>query len=66
MNYLPLISVLVPNYNHSQFLKPRLKSIFNQSYKNIEVILLDDKSTHNSLEILSTYELNKSVAYIVF
>jgi glycosyltransferase involved in cell wall biosynthesis len=66
MMHQPLISVIVPNYNHSQFLKPRLESIFNQSYKNIEVILLDDKSTDNSLEILSSYESNKNVSHVVF
>lgn len=58
--------MIVPNYNHSQFLKPRLESIFNQSYQNIEVILLDDKSSDNSCEILSSYASNKKVSNIVF
>lgn len=51
----PLVSVIVPNYNHSAFLNKRLDCIYNQSYKNIEVILMDDCSSDNSREILSEY-----------
>lgn len=51
----PLISVIVPNYNHAPYLKERLESIYNQTYKNIEVILLDDCSTDDSVEILNEY-----------
>lgn len=56
-NSAPLISVIVPNYNHSPYLTERLESIYNQTYKNIEVILLDDCSTDNSVEILNEYAL---------
>lgn len=51
----PLVSVIVPNYNHAPFLRQRLESIYNQSYTNIEVILLDDASTDDSIEILKEY-----------
>lgn len=51
----PLVSVIVPNYNHARFLNQRLDSIFNQTYKNFEVILLDDLSNDNSVEILDSY-----------
>lgn len=50
-----LVSVIVPNYNHAMYLEKRLESIYLQSYKNIEVILLDDCSSDNSLEILQKY-----------
>lgn len=53
--YCPLVSVIVPNYNHEIYLKQRLDSIYNQTYKKIEVILLDDCSTDDSREILSEY-----------
>jgi len=51
----PRISVIVPNYNHEKFLRKRLESIYSQTYKNFEVILLDDNSTDKSSEILDEY-----------
>lgn len=62
----PLISVIVPNYNHEKYLRQRLDSIFNQTYPNFEVILLDDCSTDNSRAILSEYSNNDKVAHCVF
>ncbi|RPI84858.1 MAG: glycosyltransferase, partial [Nitrosopumilales archaeon] len=54
-NYLPKVSIIVPNYNHSRFLIERLESIYNQTYKNIEVILLDDYSADTSISLLEGY-----------
>ncbi len=51
----PKVSVIVPNYNHSKFLRQRLDSIYKQTYQNLEVILMDDCSTDNSREILEEY-----------
>lgn len=51
----PLVSVIVPNYNHARFLPQRLDSIYGQTYANIEVILLDDASTDDSLSVLESY-----------
>ncbi|GEC73663.1 Glycosyltransferase involved in cell wall bisynthesis [Flavobacterium flevense] len=62
----PLISVIVPNYNHERFLKQRLESVFNQSYSNFEVILLDDCSTDNSRDVLSEYVNHPKVSHCVF
>ena len=55
MNTSPLVSIIVPNYNHAKYLHQRLDSIFNQTCTNFEVILLDDLSTDNSIEILNSY-----------
>lgn len=63
INYKPVISVIVPNYNHARFLKDRLDSIINQTYKNIELIILDDKSSDNSVEVIKNYLNNKRVTY---
>jgi glycosyltransferase involved in cell wall biosynthesis len=52
---MPKVSVVVPNYNHEVFLRRRLDSIYRQTYKNIEVILLDDASQDRSREILDEY-----------
>ena len=54
-SYHPLVSVIVPNYNHKIFLADRLNSILNQTYKNLEIILLDDNSSDGSQEILKEF-----------
>lgn len=63
---IPLVSVIVPNYNHEQFIKQRLESILSQNYANFEIIILDDCSTDNSREILLEYANNPHVSYCVF
>lgn len=62
----PLVSVIVPNYNHENYLEQRLESIFNQTYPNFEVILLDDCSTDKNQEILLEYAKNPKVTHCVF
>lgn len=51
-----MISIIIPVYNASQFLKSSLKSILNQTYSDYEVICVDDGSTDNSLDICREYE----------
>jgi glycosyltransferase involved in cell wall biosynthesis len=55
----PLISVIVPSYNHAQYLPERLLSIKNQSYSNIDIILLDDASKDNSAKILREFQITE-------
>jgi len=50
----PLVSVIIPIYNAQDWIEGLLKSIFNQTYGNIEVIVIDDGSIDNSLEIVTT------------
>lgn len=59
------VSIIVPNYNHSLFLEARLESIFSQTYQNFELILLDDYSSDNSLEILSKYSSHPKVSHFI-
>ncbi|MFN7014544.1 MAG: glycosyltransferase family 2 protein, partial [Bacteroidia bacterium] len=49
------VSVIVPNYNHAAYLRQRLDSIFQQTFQDFEVILLDDRSADHSVEILQAY-----------
>ena len=51
----PLVSVIVPNFNHAPYLRERLDTIYSQTYPNFEVILLDDCSTDDSRDILNEY-----------
>ncbi len=66
MNTLPLISVIVPNYNHSAFLRARLESILEQTYTNFEIILLDDCSLDDSKKVLLQFEGHPQVTHCVF
>ena len=52
---MPKVSIVVPNYNHASYLPQRLESIYQQTYPNIEVLLLDDASTDSSREVLKDY-----------
>jgi glycosyltransferase involved in cell wall biosynthesis len=50
---MPIVSVIVPNYNHARFLPRRIGSILKQSFQDFELILLDDCSGDESRSILS-------------
>lgn len=58
------ISIIVPVYNVQDYLERCIKSLINQTYKNIEIILVNDGSTDNSLEICNNY-CNKDDRIIV-
>ena len=62
----PSVSVIVPNYNHAQFLKQRIDSILNQTFTDYELIILDDCSTDNSKEIIDSYADSKKLSHIVY
>ena len=55
-NFSPLVSIVVPNYNHAAFLRQRLETIYAQTYRNVEIILLDDCSTDSSRDILREFQ----------
>ena len=59
----PLVSVIIPNYNHASFLHDRIESVLNQTFKDFEIILLDDRSTDNSLDILHQYKNHPKVKH---
>jgi glycosyltransferase involved in cell wall biosynthesis len=51
----PLISVIIPNHNYGQYLRQAIDSALGQSYPRVEVIVVDDGSTDDSLAILRSY-----------
>ena len=61
----PIVSVIIPNYNHAPYLKERIDSVLNQTYQDFEVIILDDCSPDNSVEVIEQYRSNPHVAHIL-
>lgn len=61
---MPKVSVIIPSYNHEKFLQKRLDSVFNQTYQDFEVILLDDCSQDKSPEILKSYKNHDKVSHL--
>ena len=49
-------SIIIPNYNKEEYVEETLNSIFNQTYKTFEVIVIDDASSDNSLEIIKKFD----------
>jgi glycosyltransferase involved in cell wall biosynthesis len=62
---MPVVSVVVPNYNHAPFLEQRIESILTQTFKEFELIILDDCSSDHSMEIIEGYRLHPKVTHIV-
>ncbi|KHJ36983.1 hyaluronan synthase [Pedobacter glucosidilyticus] len=59
------VSIIIPNYNHYSFLEQRINSIFSQTFKNFELIILDDCSTDNSIDLLNKFKKHPKVKHII-
>ena len=59
----PLVSVIVITYNSSKFIEAGLNSITNQVYNNIEIIISDDCSTDNTVDICKQWEKQNSIKF---
>ena len=55
MNQNNKVSIVIPIYNSEQFLQESLESVLNQTYKDVEIIAINDGSSDNSLDILNQY-----------
>lgn len=50
---IPLVSVLIPSFNHAEYVREAIESVWKQSYKNAELIVVDDGSSDNSALIIN-------------
>lgn len=55
MENAPLVSIVVPNYNNIEYIRPFLESVLSQSYSNWELLIVDDGSTNESPNIINEY-----------
>ena len=55
-----LVSIITPAYNSSKFIEETIKSVLNQTYNNWELLITDDFSTDNTIEIIESYAENDS------
>ena len=63
MNKNPLISVVVTTYNRKNYLAETLNSIINQSYKNMEVLVIDNFSNYNFFEHIASFQDKRLFPY---
>jgi|LSQX01.3.fsa_nt_gb glycosyltransferase involved in cell wall biosynthesis len=60
-----LISIVIPMYNSANYIEQLLDSISNQTYKNFEIIIVDDGSTDNSVNIVNKYLSESCIKYCI-
>lgn len=63
---MPKVSVIIPNYNHASFLTQRIESIILQSFTDYELIILDDASTDDSIDIITRYAKDNKLTHVVY
>jgi glycosyltransferase involved in cell wall biosynthesis len=65
VNTLPLVSIALTTFNGEKYLAAQLDSIINQTYKNIEIVIADDASTDNTIDVIKAYATKDTrISYI--
>lgn len=69
MECLPLISVVIPTYNRPVYLKRCIESVINQTYKNVEIIVVDDNDSNSEERVLTErvmkdFSCNSNIVYV--
>ena len=57
----PLVSIIMPVYNCEKYLKESIESVISQTYKNWELLIVDDGSRDNSVSIIEAYVKNSII-----
>lgn len=58
MNSMPLVTVIIPCFNAEKYIHTTIESVLKQTYKNIEIIVIDDGSSDKTLDILKQYSID--------
>lgn len=61
----PLFSVLIANYNNGRYIEDAINSVLQQTYTNWEIVIVDDASTDNSLQILEKHQSDSRIKFFV-
>jgi teichuronic acid biosynthesis glycosyltransferase TuaG len=64
-NNKSLVSVIMPTYNHSAYIKEAISSVLSQTYSNLELIIIDNYSTDNTMEIVDSF-FDRRIQYYKF
>lgn len=56
MREYPLVTVIIPSYNHAQYIREAIESVFEQTYPNWELVVVDDGSIDDTASVLKEYE----------
>ena len=60
----PLLTVYITNYNYGRYIKQAIESVLHQSFKDLELLIIDDGSTDNSKEIIESYANHRKINVI--
>lgn len=63
MQIKPKISVLIPTYNYGRFLDETIQSVLSQTYTDFELVVVDNCSTDNTIEVVQPYLVDKRVRF---
>ncbi len=59
-----LVTIYITNFNYGQYIKQSIDSVLNQTYQNFNLIIIDDGSTDNSIEVINQYKKNDKIKII--
>ena len=62
---MPQVTVIIPNYNHGPYLQARIESVIQQTFQDIELIIIDDCSADNSREVIDKYAQHPLVRAVI-